>query len=105
VPAQLLGRGLLRIANEGRLPHALTAFRLKRGISPADADRAARHGARLDRIGAPTALTGLVSRGTVNRVAVTLRRGRNLLVSLHAPLVRGGRPDILRGLIGTARVR
>jgi hypothetical protein len=105
VPAQLPGRGLLRIANEGRLPHALTAFRLKRGISPADAVRAARHGGRLDRIGEPTALTGLVSRGTVNRVAVTLRRGRYLLASLHAPLVHGGRPDILRGLLGTTRVR
>jgi hypothetical protein len=105
LPAQLPGRGLLRVANGGRLPHSLTALRLKRGVSSSDAVRAARHGGRLDRIGAPTVLAGLVSPGTVNRVAVTLRRGRYLLVSLYAPLVRGGRPDILRGLLGTTRVR
>jgi hypothetical protein len=106
LPAQLPGRGLLRIANEGRLPHALTAFRLKRGVSPAEAVRAARHGGHLDRIGAPTALAGLVSRGTVNRVAVTLPRGCYLRVSLHSALVRGvvGRDARCRASIGSPRV-
>jgi hypothetical protein len=96
--------GVLRIVNRGTIAHELAAFRLKRGVTGAEAIRRLRAGGRLNRIGTSTVLAGLVSPGTVNRVEAHLRAGRYVLASLYAPLTADGRPDVLRGLIATARV-
>ena len=105
LPATLPRRGVLRIANDGRLAHAATAFRVPRSMSAADAVRAVRRGGDLDWLGARTVLTGLVSARAVNRVRIDLRRGRYVIASLYSPLARGARPDVLRGLVGAVRVR
>jgi len=105
VPAALPADGVLRIANEGALPHQLTAFRLPASVSVEKARRIVRSGARLDRLGTATVLSGLVSPDAVNRVESRLRRGRYLVVSLYAPLVENGRPDVLRGLVAATRIR
>ena len=62
-------------------------------------------GGSFARLGTATVLSGLVSPGAVNRVEARLRRGRYLVVSLYAPLTRSGRPDVLRGLVASTRVR
>jgi hypothetical protein len=105
LPSLLPAGGVIRIANQGELPHQATAYRLKRTASFSEAVEAAIRGRFLERFGAPTVLTGLVSGGTVNRVEADLRPGRYLVVSHYAPLTATGRPDVLRGLVATTRVR
>ena len=105
LPSSLPADGVLRIANRGRLPHQVTAFRLRASISVAEARRLVIQGRSLERLGTSTVLNGLVAPGAVNRVETHLRRGRYLVVSLYAPLTRDGRPDLLRGLVGATRVR
>ena len=105
LPPALPSDGVLRIANQGELPHQLTAFRLPASTSVAEARRQVIRGGSFARLGTPTVLNGLVSPGAVNRVEARLRRGRYLVVSLYAPLTRSGRPDVLRGLVASTRVR
>jgi len=105
LPPALPSDGVLRIANRGDLPHQLTAFRLPASTSVAEARRQVIRGGSFARLGTPTVLNGLVSPGAVNRVEARLRRGRYLVVSLYAPLTRSGRPDVLRGLVASTRVR
>jgi hypothetical protein len=104
LPASLPGRGVLRIANRGELPHQAIAWRLNSRTTIREAIRGVRAGRDLARYGRPTVLTGLVSGHTVNRVEVSLRRGRYLLVSFSNPLAAGGRSDLKRGLVVAARV-
>jgi hypothetical protein len=105
LPRSLPRDGIVRITNEGKSAHQLTAFRIKRGITNAEALRAIRHGGRLNRIGTAAALSGLVSAGTVNHVELDVRAGRYVVASLYNPLTATGRPDVLRGLLGVTRVR
>jgi hypothetical protein len=105
LPSELPADGILRIANQGDLPHEVTAFRLPKATSYAEARRLLIHGRDLERLGTATVLSGLVSAGTVNRVEATLHRGRYLVASLYAPLTLNGRPDVLRNLIAATRVR
>ena len=104
LPSELPADGVLRIANQGDLPHQVTAFRLPASTSYAEARRLLIHGGSLERLGTATVLTGLVSSDTVNRVEARLRRGRYLVASLYAPLTANGRPDVLRGLVAATRV-
>jgi hypothetical protein len=101
----LPGQGVIRIANQGDRPHQVTAYRLKRTVSYAEAKRAAIKGRVLNGYGASTVLTGIVSPGTVNRVEVALRPGRYLVISHYAPLKLGAWDDVLHGLVSFARVR
>jgi hypothetical protein len=105
LPSELPADGVLRIANQGDLPHQVTAFRLPKDTSYAQARRLLIGGRSLERLGSATVLSGLVSAGTVNRVEASLRRGRYLVASLYAPLTMNGQPDVLRGLIAATRVR
>ena len=105
LPSTLPADGILRIANQGDLPHQATAYRLKRTTSDREAVRAATEGRVLERLGTATVLTGLVSPGTVNRVEVDLRPGRYLVVSAYTPFRLGARSDVSRGLVAITRVR
>ena len=105
LPPELPADGVIRIANQGALPHQATAYRLKRTSSYAEAVQAAIRGRFLERFGAPTVLTGLVSGAAVNRVEVDLRPGRYLFISDYTPFSLGARSDVRRGLVATARVR
>jgi len=88
LPSELPADGVLRIADQGDLPHQVTAFRLPASTSYAEARRLLIHGRSLERLGTATMLSGLVSSDTVNRVEARLRRGRYLVASLYAPLTR-----------------
>jgi hypothetical protein len=90
LPSELPADGVLRIANQGDLAHQVTAFRLSKDTSYAEARRLVISGRPLERLGFSTVLSGLVSAGTVNRVEATLRRGRYLVASLYAPLTANG---------------
>ena len=104
LPSLLPSDGVIRIANQGLLPHQATAYRLKATASYREAVRAATRGRFLERFGTPTVLTGLVSGGAVNRVEVDLRPGRYLVVSEYTPFALGARSDVDRGLVATTRV-
>ena len=105
LPSALPADGVLRIANRGARLHEVTAFRLPASTSVAEARRIVIRGGSFARLGTATTLNGLVAPGVVNRVEAHLRRGRYLVASLYAPPTREGRPDVLRGLVASTRVR
>lgn len=105
LPSALPRDGAIRVRNEGRRPHHALAIRLEPRLGVADALRKLRSGAAPERLGDPVDLMGLLSPGVMADVERPLAPGRYVVVSFHAGSGARAKPDILRGVAGSTRVR